>query len=259
MDPRPRRPRLPLAPTTVAFVLAIALISQVAGLVIARSPAVAATSVVAAPAASVLGSALGATDRAAPLAASLDAGRSLVRAMSPTATSPAKVRIAAAPAKPKAAQPKPAKAPKPSSKPASSKSVSAASFHGRNHVWIPALRINKSVQSFPCSRSRPPDAGVYRWGCGGANNVYLLSHAWSTFKPLHDAYVTGRLRKGMQVFYADGSGKVRAYRVAWWRVVRPTTAASWAWAPQAQPSMTLQTCVGARSAYRLMVRLLQVR
>ena len=63
----------------------------------------------------------------------------------------------------------------------------------------------------------------------------------------------------MQVWYADGAGKVRLYRVAWWRVVRPTAAASWAWAPQASPSMTLQTCVGAMSEYRLMVRLLAVR
>ena len=75
------------------------------------------------------------------------------------------------------------------------------------------------------------------------------------FKPLHDAYVTGRLRKGMIVDYADASGRVRRYAVAWWKVTRPTGAAAWAWAPQTVPSMTLQTCVGANSEYRLMVRL----
>jgi hypothetical protein len=133
-----------------------------------------------------------------------------------------------------------------------------ATYHGHNHVWIPSLGINRSVQSFPCSRSRPPDAGVYRWGCAGRNNVYLLSHAWSTFKPLHDAYVRGRLRKGMAVWYADGGGTVHRYSVIWWRVTAPTTAASWAWAAQSRPSMTLQTCVGSRSQYRLMVRLIQV-
>ena len=133
-----------------------------------------------------------------------------------------------------------------------------ASYHGRNHVWMPSLGINRSVQSFPCSRSRPPDAGVYRWGCAGRNNVYLLSHAWSTFKPLHDAYVGGRLRKGMAVWYADGGGTVHRYSVIWWRVTAPTTAASWAWAAQSRPSMTLQTCVGSNSQYRLMVRLVQV-
>jgi sortase family protein len=131
-------------------------------------------------------------------------------------------------------------------------------YHGVNHVWIPSLGVNKVVQSFPCSRSRPPDAGVYRWGCAGRNNVYLLGHAWSTFKPLHDAYVGGRLRAGMRVIYADGSGRVHTYSVSWWRVVAPTTAAKWAWAPLSVPGMTLQTCVGANSAYRLMVRLVRI-
>ncbi len=134
----------------------------------------------------------------------------------------------------------------------------ATSYHGTNHVWIPSLGITKAVQSFPCSRSRPPDAGVYRWGCAGRNNVYLMGHAWSTFKPLHDAYGSGRLHTGMKVMYADGSGRVHTYSVIWWKVTAPTTAASWAWASLSRPSMTLQTCVGANSAYRLMVRLVQV-
>ena len=132
---------------------------------------------------------------------------------------------------------------------------SATNFRGTNHVWIPSLGINRSVQSFPCSRTRPPDAGVYRWGCAGRNNVYLLSHAWSTFRPLHDAYVRGTLRKGMRVWYADSSGRTHEYRVIWWRVTAPTTGASWAWASLSSPGMTLQTCVGANSEYRLMVRL----
>jgi hypothetical protein len=131
-------------------------------------------------------------------------------------------------------------------------------YHGANHVWIPSLGINRGVQSFPCSRSRPPDRGVYRWGCAGRNNVYLLAHAWSTFKPLHEAYVRGTLRKGMKVAYADGGGAVHTYSVSWWRVVAPTTAASWAWAALPTPGMTLQTCVGSHSQYRLMVRLTRI-
>lgn len=132
-------------------------------------------------------------------------------------------------------------------------------FHGRNHVWIPTLGIDRSVAWFPCDRARAPDNLVYRWGCAGTNNVYLLGHAWGVFKPLHDAYVAGRLRKGMDVYYADARGAVRRYRVRWWRVTAPTTSASWAWAAQSVPSMTLQTCVGKDSAYRLMVRLVEVR
>jgi hypothetical protein len=62
----------------------------------------------------------------------------------------------------------------------------------------------------------------------------------------------------MQVVYADGAGRVHTYAVIWWKVTAPTTAASWAWAPLSRPGMTLQTCVGANSEYRLMVRLDQV-
>jgi hypothetical protein len=162
-------------------------------------------------------------------------------------------------AKPKPAPVKPAAAkPKPVAKPAQKPTANAPVYRGRNHVWIPSLRINKSVSFFPCSRTRPPDNYVYRWGCAGTNNVYLLGHAHSVFKPLHDAYVSGRLRKGMRVIYADSKGRVRTYRVVWWRVVRPTTDAAWAWAPLSRPSMTLQTCVGRDNSHRLMVRLVQI-
>lgn len=139
--------------------------------------------------------------------------------------------------------------------PSRSTSPSAASYKGRNHVWIPALGIKRSVASFPCTRSQAPGNHIYRWGCSGRNNVYLMGHAHSVFKALHDAYVSGRLRKGMKVIYADGAGRVRTYSVIWWKVTRPTTSASWAWAAQTKPSMTLQTCVGANGELRLMVRL----
>jgi hypothetical protein len=137
-------------------------------------------------------------------------------------------------------------------------SSSPASFKGRNHVWIPSLGINRTVRWFSCDRSRPPDNYVYRWGCAGTNNVYLLGHAHSVFKPLHDAYVSGRLHKGMKAYYADAKGRLHTYAVRWWRVTAPTTEASWAWASLGTPSMTLQTCVGKNGQYRLMVRLVEV-
>jgi Sortase domain len=130
-------------------------------------------------------------------------------------------------------------------------------YRGTNHMWMPALGINRSVSWFPCSRSTPPGLAVYRWGCAGANNVYLFAHAYAAFKPLHDAYVGGRLRKGMKVMYADGSGRVRTYAIAWWRLTTPDNGA-FAYAAQSRPSLTLQTCVGSRSQYRLIVRLVQV-
>jgi hypothetical protein len=147
------------------------------------------------------------------------------------------------------AAPKPKPAPRP---------TSTAAHVGRNHVWIPSLGIDKSISWFSCTRSTPPDNFVYRWGCAGTNNVYLLGHAASVFQPLHDAYLDGRLKVGMRVWYADNSGTVHQYSVIWWKLTKPTTDAAWAWAAQSVPSMTLQTCMGATSQYRLMVRLVQV-
>jgi hypothetical protein len=134
---------------------------------------------------------------------------------------------------------------------------SPSSFKGRNHLWIPALGINRSVSFFSCSSSAYPGNRVYRWGCAGSNNVYLFGHAYSVFKPLHDAYVRGRLSKGMKVMYADGNGNVSTYAVSWWKLTTPDKGA-WAYAGQSRPSLTLQTCVGAKSQYRLIVRLLKV-
>ncbi len=136
--------------------------------------------------------------------------------------------------------------------------TAALHYEGVNHVWIPALGINRSVAWFPCNRVAPPDNFMYRWGCAGRNNVYLMGHAYAPMKPLHDAYARGALRVGMRAIYADGAGRVHTYAVIWWKVTRPTTDAAWAWAAQKVPSMTLQTCVGAHSEYRLMVRLQEV-
>jgi sortase (surface protein transpeptidase) len=122
---------------------------------------------------------------------------------------------------------------------------------------MPALGISRSIAWYPCSRTSYPGLAVYRWGCAGSNNVYLFAHAFAAFKPLHDAYVRGRLRKGMKVIYADGSGRVRTYAIQWWRLTTPDKG-GFAFAAQSRPSLTLQTCVGARSQYRLIVRLVQV-
>jgi sortase (surface protein transpeptidase) len=138
-----------------------------------------------------------------------------------------------------------------------SSSKSAASYHARNHVWMPALGISRSITFYACGSSRYPGNRVYRWGCGGRNNVYLFGHASSVFRPLHDAYVRHHLRKGMTLYYANASGKVAKYKVSWWRVTTPDKG-DFAFASLSRPSVTLQTCLGARSQYRLIVRLTKV-
>lgn len=124
----------------------------------------------------------------------------------------------------------------------------------RNHLSIPSLGISQPVYSYPCWRSQAPANYVYRWGCAGRNNIYLLGHAYGVFKALHDAYVSGRLRVGMIATYADSYGRITRYRVTAWQVVLPTQT-WWAMSSQRRPSMTLQTCMGAWSQYRLNVRL----
>jgi hypothetical protein len=127
-------------------------------------------------------------------------------------------------------------------------------YQGTNHFWIPSLGMSYGVRSYACGRTSTPLNHIYRWGCAGRNNVYLLGHAWGVMKPLHDLYVRGGLHVGMVAVYADASGHVRKYRVTQWRVVRPTEIA-WQIAAQPVPSMTLQTCIGANSEWRLNVRL----
>ncbi len=244
------------------MLLAAVLVGEITGLALARtltpnpagSAAPAAPAVVAAPA-SVPDSAVGGI-QARPAAALVDASRDAV-AVSANA---ARVRKSVATGRPATQPASPARSTTTAAKTSTTAQAktSSPSYRGRNRVWIPALGMNRAVSPFPCSRTRPPDNLTYRWGCAGRNNVYLMGHSYSVFKPLHDAYVGGRLKKGMKVIYADGAGRVHAYSVIWWRVVKPTTAASWAWAAQSRPSMTLQTCAGARSESRLMVRLVQV-
>lgn len=135
--------------------------------------------------------------------------------------------------------------------------AASSKYKGRNHVWMPSLKIDRSVASYSCTNKSYPGNRVYRWGCAGKNNVYLFGHAQSVFKPLHDAYVGGRLEKGMKLYYADSNGRVRTYQVAWWKITTATKG-TWAYAPLAKRSVTLQTCVGSRSQYRLIVRLTQV-
>ena len=262
--PRPRRLLLPI-------LLAAVLVGEITGLALARSVApaggvVEASATSGAPAAAPIRNVDRADGPVLPSIELADASRDGVA----TAANAARIRTSPAPVGPSAQPASPARSTTTSTQPAAASTsratsmsgttstATSTSYRGKNRVWIPSLGINRSVSAFPCSRTRPPDNYLYRWGCAGRNNVYLMGHAHSVFKPLHDAYVSGRLKKGMKVIYADGAGRVHTYSVIWWRVVKPTTAASWAWAAQSEPSMTLQTCVGARSDQRLMVRLIQV-
>lgn len=141
-----------------------------------------------------------------------------------------------------------------SAKAAAAAKAAAPAYVGKNHLWIPSLRLSRSISTFACTRKTPPANLVYRWGCAGKNNVYLFGHAWGVMKPLHDGYLAGRVKIGMIAKYADATGKVRTYRVTAIRIVTPDQVA-WAIASQPVASMTFQTCIGANSERRLLVRL----
>ena len=255
MDITPRRRRA--LSTILALVLAVESVSAVA--------AAAQVSAAQRDAGSHASTGAGSTVSAIAASATSAAARGLARSTAVAGAGVPDFRLAAAPkpdrpdAAPTIAKVQQVAPVAPSPKTTRATSASPASYSGRNHVWIPSLGINRSVAWFPCDRVRPPVNYVYRWGCAGVNNVYLLGHAYSVFKPLHDAYVSHRLKVGMKAWYADATGRVHVYAVRWWKVTPPTTSASWAWAAQGTPSMTLQTCVGANSEYRLMVRLVEVR
>jgi len=105
---------------------------------------------------------------------------------------------------------------------------------------------------------------AYRWGCAGANNRYLMGHAFAEFEPLFDFVrargVTAGTRGlvGKLVTWRTPSGDVQRYRVSWARVTTVgwwgRTGDLWAWNATAVPSITFQTCYGARSEYRIIVR-----
>jgi hypothetical protein len=176
----------------------------------------------------------------------------------PAKAAPAKAAPAkAAPAKAAPAKAAPAKAAPAKAAPAKAAPAKAvAKYQGTNHVWIPALGISKAVQFYPCSRKTALQAYMYRWGCAGRNNVYLMGHAYAPMKPLYDAYGRGTLKVGMRAYYADGDGRVHTYAVIWWRTTSPKTSSSWPWAAQQVSSMTLQTCIS--SQLRLVVRLVEI-
>jgi hypothetical protein len=168
--------------------------------------------------------------------------------------------VVAKAAPPKAApKPKPAKPKPPKATPRPTRHVTVGStYKGRNHAWIPALGLNRSVSWYPCGATRAPGLGLYRWGCAGANNVYLLAHAFSWFKPLNQAYYAHGLHRGQLAVYADHAGHIHYYHLDYWRVGPPTEGQHWAWDAQSHSVLTLQTCVGAHSESRLFVRFHEV-
>jgi Sortase domain len=121
----------------------------------------------------------------------------------------------------------------------------------------------KSVYDWGCRGGTVPNL-VLRWDCAGKNNMYLLGHASSVFNPVLDAWRDGRLKGGKLAYWKRSGGVTQTYKVAWVRLVPKSyiwnglTGDKWAWNATTRKTITLQTCWGTASAYRLIVRLVLV-
>ncbi|MEP7379466.1 MAG: hypothetical protein ABI725_07905, partial [Chloroflexota bacterium] len=155
------------------------------------------------------------------------------------------------------ARPTEVRAPSPTPKP----TAAPMSFSGTSHFWYPAVDIDASWSWYGCDYGGPATfpMGVFRWGCGPASNIYMLSHAASTFKKIRTAFHNGTLDVGQTVWYSNAQGDVTKWEVRWIRRVTAqylnATAGDWALNDSPTPIMTLQTCDGAQSQLRIIVRL----
>ncbi len=146
---------------------------------------------------------------------------------------------------------------------------SAAALANGGSLRFPGLgasgreTLSGTIYNWGC-RGGTIGESIYRWGCAGRNNRYLMGHAYASFEPLHDFVAARgvgagtRALVGKPVYLRTGTGAVLRYRVAWARVASVgswgATGDAWAWNATADPSLTFQTCYGARSQYRIIVR-----
>jgi hypothetical protein len=140
-----------------------------------------------------------------------------------------------------------------------STSKAAPAYRGRNHIWIPSLGLSRHVYVWGCRSGTLPNR-IYQWTCAGKHNLDLLGHAWGVLAPMHDFYVSHkRMPRNAFLMYADGSGKVRRYDLAWTRVVSDASLQNGKdqgiiYDDLARPSITLETCIGANNVNRLVTR-----
>jgi hypothetical protein len=161
--------------------------------------------------------------------------------------------------------PKPTPQPTPKPTPTPTPQPAGDTYTGTSRLWYPALGIKAAWKWYGCEYGGDPaglGAGVYRWGCAPANNIYLMSHAWSTFKAIRQGYHSGAMKVGQSVWYASQQGNVSQWKVKWIKRVTTeyfkATSREWASNDSAQPIMTFQTCDGRYDQFRIIVRLVPV-
>src|SRR6266550_1296043 len=121
-----------------------------------------------------------------------------------------------------------------------------------NTIVIPRLGLSQPVGWYSdcLGRAPVPRWGVWRWGCAGVNNIYVMAHNPGVFTPILG------LRAGDIVQYGDPSGRIHTYRVSSTTIVSNTQM----WPLGATPSstLTLQTCWTWDGTRDFIVRALEI-
>ncbi|HYO42662.1 MAG TPA: hypothetical protein VES19_05630 [Candidatus Limnocylindrales bacterium] len=130
-------------------------------------------------------------------------------------------------------------------------------------LTIKGIGLNVNVYRWSCDGSDLPNRAL-RWGCTGANNQFIVGHAYGVFRPYYLAWKYKRFKIGMVATFTKPSGAVIRYRLAWVRKVPKSyiyngqTGDVWAYGPTSTPSITLQTCWGATNLYRIVARWVKI-
>jgi hypothetical protein len=128
---------------------------------------------------------------------------------------------------------------------------------------IRGIRLDVPVYRWSCRNTDLPNRAL-RWKCSGANNQFIVGHAYGVFHPYYLAWKYDRFTKGMRARFTDANGKVTRYALKWARKVPANyvwhgkTGDQWAWNATATPSITLQTCWGATNKYRIVARWVKI-
>ena len=131
----------------------------------------------------------------------------------------------------------------------------SSGHQGRNHVWMPALGIDRSVASYACSNALVPRQPRVPLGLRRQQQRLPLRPRRQRLQAAPRRVCPRPPAQGHEALLCRWRGHgphVQGRRGG--RSRRPTKG-TWAYQSLARPSLTLQTCVGAASQYRLIVRL----
>lgn len=141
--------------------------------------------------------------------------------------------------------------------------VLASSLRRLGTLRISGIGLTARVYDWGCGSAVVPNLAL-RWGCRTSNNQFLVGHAYGVFRPYYLAYARHLLRPGLIAVFTDAAGHATRYRLEWTRLVTSTyvwnglTGGQWAWGDTSRAALTLQTCWGSTSRYRIITRFVRI-